>query len=89
MIWTPELFAISAQLRGSGDQYDDDLNTPAFELNEYGVFDISVSRPIVRSLHGFFAIENLLDKDYDTGRTPLRTIGYPRTVRGGVRIALP
>jgi outer membrane cobalamin receptor len=89
MTWTPELFAISAQLRGSGDQYDDDLNTPAFELNEYGVFDISVSRPFVRSLHGFFAIENLLDKDYDTGRTPLRTIGYPRTVRGGVRIALP
>ena len=38
---------------------------------------------------GFFAVENLFDKDYDTGRTPLRTIGYPRTIRAGVRIALP
>ena len=87
--WTPELFVMSAQVRGSGDQFDDDLNTPAFELNSYGVLDLSVARQFVRSLQGFVAVENVLDKDYDTGRTPLRTVGFPRTVRAGVRIALP
>jgi hypothetical protein len=48
-----------------------------------------VSRPIVRAAQAFFAIENLFDKDYDTGRTPLRTIGWPRTFRVGVRLSLP
>jgi outer membrane receptor protein involved in Fe transport len=87
--WTPELLTLTAQVRGSGDQFDDDLNTPAFELNSYGLLDVSASRQFVRSLNGFIAVENVFDKDYDTGRTPLRTIGFPRTIRAGVRIALP
>ena len=62
---------------------------PAFELNPYAVLDFSVSRPIARSLQAFFSVENLFDEDYDTGRTPLRTIGWPRTIRVGVRFALP
>jgi outer membrane cobalamin receptor len=87
--WTPELLTLSAQIRGSGDQYDDDLNTPEFILNSYGVLDVSAARQIAHSLQGFVAVENLFDKDYDTGRTPLRTVGWPRTVRAGIRIALP
>jgi outer membrane receptor protein involved in Fe transport len=88
--WTaPQLFFVAMQVRGSSSQYDDDLNTPAFKLDPYAVFDFSVSRTIARALQGFLSVENLFDKDYDTGRTPLRTIGWPRTVRAGVRIALP
>lgn len=83
----PQLLNVAAQVRGSGRQFDDDGNT--LELEPYAVVDLSISRPVTRSLQGFFAVENLFDKDYDTGRTPLRTIGWPRTVRVGVRVAVP
>lgn len=83
----PAQFGIAGQVRGSGAQYDDDQNT--LLLDPYAVVDVSVSRPLARSLQAFVAVENLFDKDYDTGRTPLRTIGWPRTVRAGVRVALP
>ena len=39
------------------------------------------------ALRGFVAVENLFDADYDSGRTPLRTVGPPRRVRAGVRVA--
>jgi outer membrane receptor protein involved in Fe transport len=87
--WTPEWLTLAAQVRGSSAQYDDDLNTPAFELNPFAVLDASVSRAITRTIQAFLAAENIFDEDYDTGRTPLRTIGWPRTVRAGVRIAIP
>jgi outer membrane receptor protein involved in Fe transport len=85
----PQLLTIAAQVRGSSNQFDDDLNSPAFELNPYAIIDLSVSRQIARTVQAFLSAENLLDEDYDTGRTPLRTIGWPRTVRVGVRVALP
>jgi vitamin B12 transporter len=85
----PQMISLAAQVRGSGNQYDDDLNSPAFELEPYAVVDMMLSRPVVRAVQGFFSVENLFDQDYDTGRTPLRTIGWPRTVRVGVRVSLP
>jgi hypothetical protein len=50
---------------------------------------LPVSRQITRPIQAFFAAENIFDEDYDTGRTPLRTIGWPRTLRVGVRVAIP
>ncbi len=82
----PRLFTAATQVRFSGDQFDDDLNTPAFVLKKYAVWDATVSRQIVRGLHGFVAIENILDREFDTARTPIRSIGWPRTVRAGARI---
>ena len=82
----PRIFTAATQLRFSGDQFDDDLNTPDFVLEKYAVWDATVSRQIVRGLHGFAAIENILDKEYDTARTPIRSIGWPRTVRVGARV---
>lgn len=82
----PRWLTASTQIRFSGKQFDDDLNTAAFVLGAYGVWDASVSRAIVRGLNGFVAIENILDTEYDTARTPLRSIGYPRTVRVGARV---
>jgi outer membrane receptor protein involved in Fe transport len=85
----PQMLTLSAQLRGSGRQFDDDLNTRAFELPGYGVVDFFASRPLARALQVFVSLENAFDVEYETGRTPLRTIGWPRTTRVGARIAFP
>jgi outer membrane receptor protein involved in Fe transport len=82
----PRILTAATQVRFSGEQFDDDLNTPAFILNEYAVWDATVSRAIVRSVHVFAAIENILDTEFDTARTPIRNIGWPRTVRVGARV---
>jgi outer membrane receptor protein involved in Fe transport len=82
----PRLVTIGSQVRFSGDQFDDDLNTPAFVLQDYVVWDATVSRAITRGLNAFLAVENITDKEYDTARTPLRSVGWPRTVRVGARI---
>jgi outer membrane cobalamin receptor len=83
------MISVAAQLRGSSSQFDDDQNTPEFELNPYATLDVMVSRPFARSIQGFFSVENVFDEDYDTGKTPLRTIGWPLTFRAGVRVSLP
>jgi outer membrane receptor protein involved in Fe transport len=83
----PRFLTAATQVRFSGEQFDDDLNTPAFVLGEYAVWDATVSRQVVRGLNAFVAIENILDEEFDTARTPLRSIGWPRTVRVGARIS--
>ena len=82
----PKWLTAATQVRFSGEQFDDDLNTPAFILGAYGVWDATASRAITRGINGFVAIENILDTEYDTARTPLRSIGWPRTVRIGARV---
>ena len=76
---------IAAQVRWIGTQFDDDRN--AFQLGRSTVADLMAEHRIVDALRGFVAFENLLDADYDTGRTPLRTVGPPRRVRAGVRVS--
>jgi outer membrane receptor protein involved in Fe transport len=83
----PHFVTAAAQMRVFGDQFDDDLNE--FELNGFGVLDVSVSRELFRSVQAFLAIENVFDTEYDVGRTPVRTIGWPRTIRVGARLFLP
>jgi outer membrane receptor protein involved in Fe transport len=79
----PRLATLSADLRWSGHQFDDDQNL--FLLESFGVVDLLVSRQIVRGVQGFAALENVGNTEYDTGRTPIRTVGWPRTFRTGVR----
>ncbi len=83
----PALATVSVQVRGNGAQFDDDLNE--LELNAFAVVDAMVSRSVGRVAQAFVAVENVFDEEYDTGRTPLRAIGWPRTVRVGVRFTLP
>jgi outer membrane receptor protein involved in Fe transport len=80
-------FTGSLQARRIGTQFDDDLNL--FTLEPFGVVDLFLGQQVMRGLHVFAAIENLGDVDYDVGRTPIRTIGWPRTVRIGLRVFLP
>ena len=87
MTWTPRWFTAATQVRFSGEQYDDDLNTEAFILQPYGVWDATLSRAIVRGMNAYLAVENILDTEYDTARTPLRAIGWPRTIRVGARLS--
>lgn len=83
----PRWFTAATQLRFSGEQYDNDLNTEEFILNSYAVWDATVNRAITRGLNAFVAVENILDTEFDTARTPLRQIGWPRTVRIGARVS--
>jgi len=83
----PRWFTAATQVRFSGDAFDDDLNTKSFVLQSYAVWDANISRAVTRGLNAFLAVENILDTDYDSARTPLRQIGWPRTVRVGARVS--
>ena len=39
-----------------------------------------------RRLHIFVGIENLFDTEVEVGRTPILSVGLPRTAHGGVRV---
>jgi outer membrane receptor protein involved in Fe transport len=79
----PRYLTAAMQFRASGKQFDDDQNR--LPLSGFAVFDITVSRPLVRYVEAFVAVQNLFDERYAVGRTPLETLGMPRMVRGGVR----
>ncbi|HVL68172.1 MAG TPA: TonB-dependent receptor, partial [Vicinamibacterales bacterium] len=68
----------SAAWRHSGPQFDDDRN--AFELRGSSMVDARAGWMLRRGVEVFGAVENLLDTEQDVGRTPLRTVGLPRTV---------
>jgi outer membrane receptor protein involved in Fe transport len=79
----PRLGTLGLQARWTGDQFDDDRNE--LRLRSFTTVDALVSRPLVRGLEIFLAGENLLDERYEIGRTPVRTLGPPRTARLGLR----
>lgn len=83
----PVGFTGSLQARRVGLQFDDDLNL--FSLEPFAVVNLFLGQQLMRGLHMFAAVENVGDVDYDVGRTPIRTIGWPRTVRIGLRVFLP
>jgi outer membrane receptor protein involved in Fe transport len=76
----------SAQARWSAAQYDDDRND--FRLDSFWTMDAMLSRPLGRRLELFAAAENLTGERWDVARTPLRTMGPPRSVRAGLRVEL-
>jgi len=77
----------STQLRVTGPQFDDDVNTRL--LRRAVVVDVFGGRTLVRRVMAFVAIENLFDAEYEIGRIPIRTFGLPRAARGGVQILFP
>ena len=79
--------ALAAQLRAFGEQFDDDRNT--LVLGSGVVVDLSVLRAAGRRATFFFNLENLLDDQYEVGRSPVATYGQPFTLHAGVKIALP
>jgi outer membrane receptor protein involved in Fe transport len=79
--------ALAAQLRVFGEQYDDDRNT--LVLGSGAVVDVSMLRTAGRRATFFFNLENMLDDQYEVGRSPVATYGQPFTLHAGVRVALP
>jgi outer membrane receptor protein involved in Fe transport len=74
----------SIEMRHVGRQYEDDRNE--LSLSPATVVDLAASwrvRPNVQVLAG---IENVMDREVEVGRTPVPTVGLPRSVHVGVRI---
>jgi len=65
-------------------QFDDDQNR--LPLGGFVAVDARAARSLGRSLEVFVAGENLLDRRYDTARTPTPTVGPPRLLRLGLRL---
>jgi outer membrane receptor protein involved in Fe transport len=82
----PNGFTFGVQARFSASQYDDDLNS--LQLGGYWALDALFGHSLNEWVGFFLAGENLTDAEYDVGRTPLRTVGPPRTIRGGLRVRL-
>jgi iron complex outermembrane recepter protein len=82
-----ERLTAAVSVRLAGAQYEDDLNT--LPLGGFAVVDLYVARQVVRGVDVFGAVENLFDQTYGVGRTAegTVTIGAPRLVHGGVRLA--
>ena len=78
---------LTFDLRHVGQRYEDDRNT--LPLGAFTTVDALATYAFARGLQAFAAVENLLDEEYVTGRTPLPTIGVSRALRAGVRWTLP
>lgn len=83
----PRWATASLQLRTIGRQFEDDLNT--LVLDHSTVLDALASRQLARNLQIFLAVENITNTEVQTGRTPILTVGLPRTARFGVRAFWP
>lgn len=82
----PRLGLLSVQARTSGRQFDDDANT--FVLHGFARFDVYGSHTFKQRYEVFGAVENLLDRSIDVGRTPIRTLATPQLARVGLRVTL-
>jgi outer membrane receptor protein involved in Fe transport len=74
------------QARFSASQYDDDLNS--LRLGGYWTLDAVFGHSLNEWVSFFLAGENLTDAEYDVARTPIRTVGPPRTIRAGFRVRM-
>ena len=101
--WTPEvprnlatlqmrferarLGALDVDLRTSGHQFDDQANQ--FRLAGYAQMDLYGEHSFGERWQVYSSVQNLLDQPAEAGRTPLLTLGSPRTVMVGVRVRQP
>ena len=72
--------------RWAGPQFDDDRN--AFRLDSMRTVDAFLALPMTDSFDVVAAGENLLDDRWEVGRTPILTLGPPRSFRLGIRLRL-
>jgi outer membrane receptor protein involved in Fe transport len=77
---------VGVQGRYVGTQFDDDQNR--LPLERFFALDAMVSHPLRPGVEVFVAGENLLNQQYQIGRTPVLTVGPPVLARVGLRINL-
>jgi outer membrane cobalamin receptor len=80
--WLNARTFISAGVRAYSLQFEDDLNT--LPLPGFSTVQVSARQRLTRSLSARFEMENALDHQYLTGRTPAPQIGAPRLYRVGL-----
>jgi outer membrane receptor protein involved in Fe transport len=78
--------AAGVQARWTGVQFDDDQNE--LPLRGFVSVDAEARKPMGRRLEAFVGGENLAGVRYDIGRTPVRTVGPPRSLRAGLRLRI-
>jgi len=76
------LFGIQGRYMGS--QFDDDQNL--LPLERFFVLDAIISHPLRPGVEVFVAGENLLNQQFQIGRTPVLTVGPPILARAGLRL---
>ena len=69
--------------RYGGGQFEDDKNT--LFMGPYFSLDVQAARPVARGFEAFVAVENLLNRRYTVGLTPVPTLGPPLLARVGLR----
>ncbi len=72
------------QGRFGGNQFDDDQNT--LLLRRYFTLDATASHTLRHGVDLFVAVENLTNRRFDVGRTPVLTVGPPILARAGLRL---
>jgi outer membrane receptor protein involved in Fe transport len=82
----PQGFSFGVQARFAASQWEDDLNS--LPLDSYWTVDALLGRSVNQWVSLFLSGENLANIEYDVGRTPVRTVGPGRTIRGGLRVRL-
>jgi outer membrane receptor protein involved in Fe transport len=75
---------VGVQGRAASAQYDDDQNR--LRLGGFGTLDAFASYRVAERVEAFVAVENVFDRRYDVGRTPVLTVGPPVTARAGLRL---
>jgi outer membrane receptor protein involved in Fe transport len=78
------LGSVSVDLRTSGRQFDDQANQ--FELAGYEQVDLYAEHVFGRRWRAYGSVQNLTNEAVQAGRTPILTLGAPRTVTVGLRV---
>jgi outer membrane receptor protein involved in Fe transport len=79
--WTPSRrWLLTAQIRASNRQFEDDLNTRA--LAPFATIDAAVFYNFSEAIAGGLKVENVFDSEIETGKSAdgLVSIGTPRLV---------
>jgi outer membrane receptor for ferrienterochelin and colicin len=83
LIWSRKNTLISGGLRSFAAQFEDEINT--FRLPGYATVQVALRHGLTDRIAAIASWENLLDRRFYTGFTPVPAIGAPRLWRAGLR----
>ncbi len=80
----PKLGVFAVDVRASGQQFDDTANV--FRLAGYTQVDLYADHGFGHGLRAYASVQNVSGDLIEAGRTPILTLGIPRTLMIGVRL---
>lgn len=80
----PRIGVLRLELRTSGQQFDDSANQ--YRLAGYAQVDLYADHRLGRYVRIYTSVQNLVGNRLEAGRTPVLTLGVPRTALVGLRI---